>query len=103
MSTDGYGDSLVQISPASTGSKIDTSEVSVAGNTVERQRVVVADPSGPNSLQTVSSSGEAFVREQTVQQLLMDILVELRVLNAMLVRSVGGSDDPERLRAEYYQ
>ena len=38
-------ESYVQLQPDSTGKKIDTAELTVGGNTVERQIVVLADPS----------------------------------------------------------
>lgn len=38
-------DGIVQVAPDSTGKKVDTSELTVGANTVERQRVVLADDS----------------------------------------------------------
>lgn len=40
--------SFVQVPPDSTGKKVDTAEVVVGGQTVERQRIVVSDPSALN-------------------------------------------------------
>jgi hypothetical protein len=50
-------DGLVIVSPDSTGKKIDTSELTVGVNTVERQRIVIADPTNATQLATVSASG----------------------------------------------
>jgi hypothetical protein len=49
-------DGIVQLQPPGTGSKVDTSELTVAGNVVERQRVVIADPTNPTRLATVSGT-----------------------------------------------
>lgn len=48
-------DGLVQVAPDSTGKKVDTSELTVGANTVERQRVVLADSSNAAGLAVVSS------------------------------------------------
>lgn len=50
-------DQYVQIQPDSTGKKIDVSELTVNANTVERQRMVIADNSGAANFATVTSSG----------------------------------------------
>jgi hypothetical protein len=45
----------VQVPPNSTGLKIDTSEVTTAaGNVVERQNVVIADPAVPTQMADVT-------------------------------------------------
>ena len=51
-------DQYVQIQPNSTGLKVDTSELVVGANTVERQRMVVADPVYSAGLATVNPLGE---------------------------------------------
>lgn len=51
-------DGIVQVAPDSTGKKVDTSELSVGGNTVERQRIVVADPTGATNLAAVTANNE---------------------------------------------
>ena len=50
-------DQYVQVQPNSTGLKIDTSEVVVGANTVERQRMVVADPVYSAGFATVNPLG----------------------------------------------
>ena len=55
-------DGQVQVAPDSTGKKIDTSELTVGANTVERQRVVIAGDTGATSLAyvgTPSTDGDA--------------------------------------------
>ncbi len=54
MTTDSY----VQVPPDSTGSKIDTSELTRSdGTVVERQRIVISSPTDPDSFVGVSSGG----------------------------------------------
>jgi hypothetical protein len=50
-------DGLVQIAPDSTGKKVDTSEITVGSNTVERQRVVLSDPASATGLVNVTTTG----------------------------------------------
>jgi hypothetical protein len=49
-------DQYVQVTPDSTGKKIDTSEIVVGANTVERQRIVLADPTTAESFVSVTNS-----------------------------------------------
>jgi hypothetical protein len=50
-------DGLVQVAPDSSGKKIDTSEITVGANTVERQRVVISDPVSATQLADVTAAG----------------------------------------------
>jgi hypothetical protein len=52
-------DGLVQVAPDSTGKKIDTSEIIVGANTVERQRIVVADPTTAAAMAAVINTDPA--------------------------------------------
>ena len=49
-------DQYVQVTPDSTGKKIDTSEIVVGSNTVERQRIVLADNATAASFASVTNS-----------------------------------------------
>jgi len=49
-------DQYIQVTPDSTGKKIDTSEITVNSNTVERQRVVIGDPTAAESFVTVTGN-----------------------------------------------
>lgn len=49
-------DAYVQINPDSTGKKVDSSELIVSGNTVERQRLVLADDADPSGKAKVQNS-----------------------------------------------
>ena len=52
-------DGLVQVAPDSTGKKVDTSELTVGANTVERQRVVLADDATAAALAKIQNSAPA--------------------------------------------
>lgn len=52
-------DGIVVVAPDSTGKKIDTSELTVGANTVERQRIVVADPATAAAVAAVMNSSPA--------------------------------------------
>jgi hypothetical protein len=59
-------DGTVQVPPDGTGKKIDTSELTVGGNTVERQRVVIADSTNAANFATVDNSGNLQVKTNGV-------------------------------------
>lgn len=79
-------DQFVPITPGS-GTNIDTSEVNVRGNVVERQRIVLADPVAAGNLAQVTPDGNLQVEEsslfdgQSALELLAQILLELRIAN----------------------
>jgi hypothetical protein len=50
-------DGFIQVPTDSTGKIVDTSELTVSAKTVERQRIVVADPTTAANLATVSAAG----------------------------------------------
>jgi hypothetical protein len=79
-------DNYVQVPPNSTGLKIDTSELAYGGNTVERQRIVLADPANALGIAKVSAAGFAAVDLVPVQLM---ILTELRRI-AMLLEHISG-------------
>lgn len=54
-------DGFVQVAPDSTGKKIDASELLVGANTVERQRVVIGDPTNPGAFASIAPTGELSV------------------------------------------
>ena len=49
-------DTFVQILPNSTGAKIDCSQVTVGGQSVDRQRINTADPTDPNAIAGVTAT-----------------------------------------------
>jgi hypothetical protein len=50
-------DGFVQVAPDSTGKKIDNTELTVGANTVERQRVNIADPTSATAIAGVTAGG----------------------------------------------
>ena len=54
-------DGIVQVAPDSTGKKVDTSEITVGSNTVERQRINISDPVIASAIQNVFPAGQARV------------------------------------------
>ena len=65
-------DQYVQLNPDGSGKKIDTSELTVGANTVERQRVVLGDPTSASGLAEVSnvplSGNEIALATRTIVQ-----------------------------------
>jgi hypothetical protein len=50
---------VVQVQPDSTGKKIDTNELTVGANTVERQNISISDPTSATQIAAVASSSPA--------------------------------------------
>lgn len=61
-------DSFTQVAPDSTGDKIDTSEITVGANTVQRQRINIADPVTAANIATVSAAGALKVDNSGINQ-----------------------------------
>lgn len=60
-------DGIVQLQPDSTGKKVDTSELTVGANVVERQRVVVASDTGATAIASVTAANGLAVDVTRVQ------------------------------------
>ena len=96
-------DGYVQVAPDSTGKKVDVSELTnLAGDVVERQRISQADPTFVNNLTKTTSEGELYVGGPVLEEILVNILIELRVHTAYLQEIAGPrmNDDPNRMRAD---
>lgn len=93
-------DGVVQVLPDSTGKKIDSSELVVGTNTVERQRIVQADPNLPGNLSNITIDGEVWVGGPALVDLLTAVLVELRVQSTLLLEIAGPRirDDLDAMR-----
>ena len=52
-------DGIIQVAPDSTAKKLDTSELTVGANTVERERIVIADPTTAGALGAVLNANPA--------------------------------------------
>lgn len=77
-------DNYVQIPPNSSGLKIDTSEVTVSGNTVERQRIVIADPVNAGEFVGVTAAGELAVQVADQNEYFRLILGQLKRIAVLL-------------------
>ncbi len=76
-------DGVIQIPPASTGLKVDTSELTRAdGTVIERQRIVLGDPAQPTSLAVVTTGGELAVFLRSEQ--LNDVVGQLKRVAMLL-------------------
>lgn len=76
----------VQVPPNSSGLKIDTSEITTAaGNIVERQNIVIADPSNPLQMADVTMANALAVDLSGMQGVSLEQVVsELRWHSALL-------------------
>jgi hypothetical protein len=78
-------DQYVQVSPDSSGKKIEVSEITRSdGVVVERQRVVLGDASLPSALANVDLSGNLQVHSDALLTVLSQILGQLRLMNLQL-------------------
>jgi len=82
-------DNYVQIPPNSSGLKIDTSELTVNSQTVERQRIVLADPITSGSLASVSFDGLLAVSDAGQEAVLDNILLQLKRIALLLEIHTG--------------
>lgn len=82
--TDGY----VQVSPDSTGKKVDTSEITVGGATVERQRVVSASPTDPIGVAEVDTAASGPLGDGAYGLLVRELREE-NALNQMLMTQIA--------------
>lgn len=93
-------ESFVQLAADGVGKPVDTFVVTLPSGAVQhRQAVVVADSQFTNNTQEVLSGGDAQVRDASVVDLLLQMLVEIRVMNTILQSTLNSRDDIELLRA----
>jgi hypothetical protein len=87
-------DNYVQVPPNSSGSKIDTSELVVNGNTVERQRIVLADPLQAGNLLSVGADGSisTSATDGDVQYLILAQLKRIATLLELLADAHVSAD-----------
>ena len=64
------GDSFVQVAPDSSGKKIDTAELTVAGQLVERQRIALGDGSLPGNVASIDDLGQLHVADDALNEAL---------------------------------
>ena len=95
-------ESFVQVAVDGAGKAIDTFAVInlLTGATQQRQAVVVADPAFAANVAGVTGGGDAQVRNFTLEDLLTQVLVELRVINILLHSTLNSRDDIDLLRQQ---
>ena len=92
-------ESSVQVAPDGGGKQVDTFVVTLPNGAVQhRQAVVLADPQFAANTQNVTASGDAQVRIFTVEDLLLQMLVEMRCMNTILQATLNSNDDLSLLR-----
>ena len=78
-------DGVVQVPVDSTGKRIDTTELTRADAVVvERQRLVIADNEFFGNVARVMGDGSQLVKQLSADELLLQILQELRVHSVLL-------------------
>jgi hypothetical protein len=95
-------ESFVQLAPDGTGKQIDAITVIPAGATTPnyRQTITLGDDNFASNTQEVGSEGDALVKSFTLEDLITQMLVEMRITNHILSTTLGSRDDIEALRAE---
>jgi hypothetical protein len=87
-------DGKVVVPPDSSGKAIDTSELTRSdGTVVERQRVVIGDPTNPAELVNVTAIGELSVTEAPLLEEIRDQLKRVARLLEMLAGEEVSVDD----------
>lgn len=93
--------SFVQVAVDGVGKKIDNAAVVLPdGSTQYRQSIAVADPNFNANISSVTIGGDQRVQDLTLQDLMQQILVELRVMNTTLSATLNSQDDLDALRAQ---
>ena len=97
---------FVQVAPNSTGLKVDTTELVVGANTVERQNVCLADPSTAANVANVTASGalkvdaSATTQPVSIAATLSDNLIQVGGVAITLGQKVMASSLPVTLASD---
>lgn len=93
-------DGFIGTAPDGTGKKLDTTELTVNNLTVERERVVLADSINAAGLARVDAQLGASVNDVFLQEVMINILVELRVIQRLLQEGLTpiAADDLDMIR-----
>lgn len=92
---------FVQVAVDGVGKKIDNNVVTLPDGSLQyRQTAVIGDPNFNANVAGVTSGGEQQVRSFTLEDLMLQILVELRVMNTTLATTLNSRDDLDALRGQ---
>src|SRR6266567_860676 len=84
-------DQIVQLPLDGNGKKMDTSQLTVGANTVQRQRFNIADPLSPTNIATVFAPGEARVTQEPSHLFYDDFAGGLDTVNKWKTPTTGGT------------
>lgn len=89
-------DGIVQLQPDSSGKKVDTSEIEVGTNTVERQRINISDPTNPDGHAAVELPSSISGNEYglVVRSFVHDVAQVLKRPLDVMARNLCLSADP---------
>ena len=92
-------DGIVQVAPDSTGKKIDSSEITVGANTVERQRINIADPTTAAAIASILNSAPAGTEYALLTRLISSIAAPVMVkltdgTNVLTLENTSADADP---------
>lgn len=91
--------SFVQVAADGVGKKIDNAAVTLPdGSTQYRQTAVIGDQNFNANIAAVTGVGDQQVRNFTLEDLMLQILVELRVQSTILQSTLNSRDDLDALR-----
>lgn len=95
-------ESFVQVAVDGAGKQIDAVTVTPVGGTATyyRQTTTLGDASFAANVQGVGQSGDAQYRNLTLEDLLTQVLVEMRVMNLLIHSTQNSRDDLDALRYE---
>lgn len=94
-------ESSIQVAPDGSGKKLDTFIVlQPDGVTLaHRESVVITDANFASGAQGVSLAGEALTHDPVIEDVLTQILIEMRVMNTILATTLNSRDDVDTLRS----
>lgn len=82
-------DNFVQVPAQGVGLKVDTTELTVNAQTVERQRINIADPVNAAGLATITGQGSLNVAVNKLEDLMSRVITELTTIRIILAHISG--------------
>lgn len=91
----------IQVAADGVGKKVDNAAITLPDGTVQyRQATTVADPSFASNVAGVTGAGDQQTRSFVAEDFFAQLLIELRVMNALLHSTLNCRDDLDNLRAQ---